>query len=68
MGKEVVLISSSSMASINLDDDPINDIEDGTLGSSTEAALLIGVAPVKMRFFLMVPKFILRIQHAYLAH
>jgi hypothetical protein len=48
VGKEVVLISSSSMASINLDDDPINDIEDGTLGSSTEAALLIGVAPVKM--------------------
>ena len=48
MGKEVVLISSSSMATINLDDDPINDIEDGTLGSSTEAALPIGVAPVKM--------------------
>ena len=31
------LIVMSSMSSTNLDDDPINGIEDGTLGSSTEA-------------------------------
>ena len=35
---KVVLISSSSMASTNFDDDPINDIEDGASESSTEVA------------------------------